>query len=416
MTSTIYYDLEKKEFFQYANEDNPKALPLSILYDTKKILDFGKSISAFEDYDILDNELVNLIETFREYLIPVVTIKEETVEDVSPVFERINSTGTQLNIFDLMVAATWSEGFDLNDSTAEIRDSAKLKDFENIDNSAFLKLMAKLQGYGVKKESIFKLRNLKVDELQSLSKKVKESVERAIDFLATDLNVPSDSFLPYENQLLVIAYFYSQVKSPIHSQLKSLRRWFWQTGFSEHFRGAADSVLEKDFKAIDELISEGIDDSLMIRVSIVENDLLKRQFIKNSAFSKTFVVMMANNSPGNITNGGKIDIAQALSVFNKKEFHHIYPQNYLKEMGIEPRTRNNMCNICMLASSQNKIISNEAPSIYLKEFIEGLGDIANDVLRSNILHNKNDIELENYKVFLKDRAKLILSEINRLCT
>ncbi|KAF5430100.1 hypothetical protein C5S42_00710 [Candidatus Methanomarinus sp.] len=412
----VYYNLKKKEFYHYNNEDNSKAIPMSILLDTKKIRDFGNSISIFDDFDDLDNELIILLETFKEYLIPVVTIKEKTVEEVSPIFERINSTGTQLSIFDLMVAATWSEGFDLNDSIEDIRDSTKIKDFDNINNSAFLKLMARVQGFGAKRDSIFKLRDLKADDLKSLSNKIKECIERAVDFLATDLNVPSDAFLPYENQLIVIAYFYSNIKSPTHNQLKFLRRWFWQSGFAEHFRGAGDNILEKDFKAIDELISEEKDESLMIRVSLVENDLLKRQFIKNSAFSKTFVVMLANNSPRNISNGEKIDISKALSVFNKKEFHHIYPQDYLKEKGIETKKRNNICNICMLASSQNKIISSKAPNLYLKQYIEKLGESANDVLRSNILPNKNDVDFENYEEFIRERAKLILLEINKLCT
>lgn len=412
----VYYDLKSKKFYHYKLEDNAKAIPLGILFDTKKFLDFQKSISDFNDYDDLNNELIILYETFKEYLIPVVTIKEKTVEDVSPIFERINSTGTQLSIFDLMVAATWSEGFDLNDSIKEIRDSTKLKDFENIDNSAFLKLMAKVQGFGAERESVFKLRELKADNLIELTKRIKENVERAVDFLATDLSVPSDAFLPYENQLIVMAYFYSKVKNPKHTQLKALRRWFWQSGFSEHFRGAPDSILAKDLKAIEELIFEEKDESLMIRVSLVENDLLKRQFIKNSAFSKTFVVMLANNSPRNISNGEKIDIGQALSVFNKKEFHHIYPQDYLKEKGIEARDRNNICNICMLASSQNKIVSNEAPNLYLKKYIDQLGEHANEVLRSNLLPNKNNIDLESYKGFLSERAKLILSEINKFCT
>lgn len=411
----VYYNLKEKEFYHYNNENNAKSIPLNILFNTTKFLDFQKSITVFDDYDVLNVELITLYETFKEYLIPVVTIKEKTVEDVSPVFERINSTGTQLSIFDLMVAATWSEGFDLDDSIKDVRDSTRLKDFENINNSAFLKLMARVQGFGAKRDSIFKLRNLQADDLRSLSEKIKKSIERAVDFLATDLNVPSDAFLPYENQLIVIAYYYSKVQSPTHTQLKSLRRWFWQTGFAEHFRGAADSILEKDFKAIDELILDEKEESLMIRVSLVENDLLKRQFIKNSAFSRTFMVMLANNSPRNISNGEKIDVTQALSVFNKKEFHHIYPQDYLKQKGIEVTKRNNVCNICMLASTQNKIISNDAPKLYFQKYIDQLGDNANEILRSNILPNKNDLDLEDYEEFLKDRSRLLISEINRLC-
>lgn len=410
----VYYDLEKKQFYHYKTENNLKAIPLSSLFDTKKFLDFQKSISEFKDYELLNNELVSLFETFKEYLIPVVTIKEKTVKDVCPVFERINSTGTQLDIFDLMVAATWSEGFDLNDSVKEIRDSTKIKDFENIQNSVFLKLMSRVFGFGATREAIFKLRELKAEQLKKLAQDVKKCVEQAVDFFATDLHVPSDAFLPYENQLLIVSYFYSKVQTPTHSQLKTLRKWFWQTGFAEHFRGAAEGILERDLNAIDELIKDEKDESLLIRVSIVPNDLLKRQFTKNSSFSKTLVVMLAMNSPRNITNGEKIDIKDALSIFNKKEFHHIYPQDYLKQQEVDVKKRNNICNICMLSSLQNKLVSNEAPYIYFERFIKTLGTEANDVLKSNILPSKEDIELKNYDAFLKERAKLLVAELTRL--
>jgi len=89
-----------------------------------------------------------LYETFREYLIPVVTIKENTVEEVCPIFERINSSGVHLDVFDLMVAATWTDDFDLNDEVLDIRESAKLKDFENLENTIYLKIMAAIQGFG----------------------------------------------------------------------------------------------------------------------------------------------------------------------------------------------------------------------------------------------------------------------------
>lgn len=411
----VYYDLAKKMFYHYKGEENSKAIPLSILFDTKKFIEFSKSISSLNDYEKLNDELTSLFETFKEYLIPVVTIKEKTIEDVCPIFERINSTGTQLDIFDLMVAATWSDDFDLNDSIKDVRDSTKLKDFGKINSSAFLKLMARVRILGAKRESVFKLRELKSEELKGLALDIKKCVERAVDFLSTDLHVPSDAFLPYENQLLVIAYFYSKIQSPTHNQLKTIRKWFWQTGFAEHFRGAADTVLERDFNAIDDLVANENDNSLLLRVSLVANDLLKRQFTKKSSFSKTFIVMLANNNPRNITNGEKIDVTEALSFFNKKEFHHIYPQDYLKGKGIEAKKRNNICNICMLSSLQNKLVSNESPSVYFKELIKKLGTQADDVLKTNLLPNEKDIELSNYDNFLKERAALLVSEINKIC-
>ena len=223
-------------------------------------------------------------------------------------------------------------------------------------------MIAGIKGYGVKRDSLLRLRKLPSTDLINLTMlNAKLGAERAIDFLSTDLSIPSDAFLPYEDQLVLFTYFFSKVKNPSSSQLKCLRRWFWQTGFSEYFRGAAEGALQKNVHLMDSIIAEDYDE-LNIRVSIVENDLLKRQFTKNSAFCKTFILMLMKENPLNITNGERIDPSIALSQYNKKEFHHIFPQAFLKAKGFTNEKGNNICNVCMLSSSQNKIISDNPPS------------------------------------------------------
>ena len=51
------------------------------------------------------------------------------MENVSLKTERINSSGTKLSIYDLMVAATWSERFDLNSHIEQIATALKTKAF-----------------------------------------------------------------------------------------------------------------------------------------------------------------------------------------------------------------------------------------------------------------------------------------------
>ena len=58
--------------------------------------------------------LDRLVDVLTGYQVPVVTLRDLTVEEACPIFERINSSGTDLSVFDLMVAATWSKQFDLN--------------------------------------------------------------------------------------------------------------------------------------------------------------------------------------------------------------------------------------------------------------------------------------------------------------
>ena len=84
---------------------------MNILFDTSKGLDFrtklyerSGGVELLKKYDVL-------YEIFRECLVPVVTISEKTIEDVCPIFERINSTGTQLDVFDLMVSCNMGGRF-----------------------------------------------------------------------------------------------------------------------------------------------------------------------------------------------------------------------------------------------------------------------------------------------------------------
>ncbi|MEL4305349.1 GmrSD restriction endonuclease domain-containing protein [Methanococcoides sp. LMO-2] len=412
----VYFDLQKKKFSHYTGKESSIHVPMSILFDTSNSLSFRYMLSEHSNSEELLKQFDILYETFREYLIPVVTIKEKTVESVCPIFERINSTGTQLDVFDLMVAATWDNDFDLNDRIDEIQSSTSLKNFDNIKKSTYLKMMSAIAGNGIKRSGIFKLRSMDTVELQDLTIKTKIAIERAVDFLSTDLNIPSDAFLPYEDQLIIFTYFFSKVKYPSQIQLESLRKWFWQTGFSEHFRGAAEGTAQKHISSIDSLI-DGDNTSLHVRVSLVENDLLKRQFIKNSAFCKTLVLMFITKDPRNITNGEKIDSRIALSFYNKKEFHHIFPQDFLKEMGLSREKINNLCNICLLSSSQNKFVSNDAPSEYLSESIVNLNSDAEQIFKSNLIPIDESAgwRTDDYDVFLNQRAGLIIQEIEKLC-
>jgi hypothetical protein len=82
-----------------------------------------------------------------------------------------------------------------------------LKDFDDIDNRIYLKIMAAIADIGSKEHDVMKLRELSSDKLTELAEKVQISVERAVDFLSTDLSVPSDAFLPYQYQLVVYSYF-----------------------------------------------------------------------------------------------------------------------------------------------------------------------------------------------------------------
>jgi hypothetical protein len=125
---------------------------------------------------------------------------------------------------------------------------------------------------------------------------------------------------------------------------------------------------------------------------------------------------LAHNNPLNLTNGARIDVSEALSHVNKKEFHHIYPRAFLKRNGVGPE-ENSLVNICMLAASENKVISDADPHKYLPTSIFLLGSNAQAVFKSNLMPNPEtfDYNSASYSEFLEARSNLIAKFCEELC-
>jgi hypothetical protein len=129
------------------------------------------------------------------------------------------------------------------------------------------------------------------------------------------------------------------------------------------------------------------------------------------------VLILAQLNPRNITNGAIIDISIALSAWNKKEFHHIHPRAFLESIN-SAGEYNAIGNICMLTSSENKIVSDSDPKQYLSTCAQALGVQADQVFKSNLLPLPQQLDYSNtdYQTFLKVRSKLIGEMARNLCT
>jgi hypothetical protein len=160
------YDLEKEEFVPQASAIAGIAMfPLRKIYDTTALLDFRTALQAHPNKEVLQPRLDGLIRAVTTYKLPNVVLKDLAVEEVCPIFERINSSGTKLSTYDLMVAATWSSGFDLDDQVEEIATALTPKGFGDIDKTTVLKCLSAVQVGSIKESSIRSLRDINGNEM-----------------------------------------------------------------------------------------------------------------------------------------------------------------------------------------------------------------------------------------------------------
>ena len=411
----VCFDLIGRKFLRDTTGQNSTQLPLNIVFEPARFRAFQNSLLSRPDSGELIRETEVLAETLREYSIPVVTVSELSMEHVSLIFERINSTGTKLTLYDLMIAATWSDKFDLRGQVDRILEELATKDFDDISPVAILQALAIQVTGSAKRASVLELRYADKDALSTALAKLRESLRRAVDFLINEVNVKSSAFLPYERQLTAMTHAFSNRASPSAVELENLRKWFWRTSFSERYRRGGEGLFDEDLSNVVLTLS---DSSLLESLGVLPdtNQIRLNQFRRNSALSNAFVALLAIQGPRNLLNGSSIDTGKALSSYNRKEFHHIFPQRFLRDLGVTTSRISSLANICMLSADQNKTIGDSAPSKYVREMQSRLGDDFLPVLASNLIPEDcvDSLLTDNFDEFVDARARHIAMEVTRV--
>ncbi len=411
------YNLETEEFTKLPDTFSIHVFPLRWISNTTKLLDFRSGLRAHDNAEILNERFDDIYGSLTNYQIPVVTLKDLTVEEVCPIFERINSSGTRLSTYDLMVAATWSTEFDLNEEVAEIQDALSAKGFSDVDGNFVLKCLAAVDRRSIKKPDVVKLRQKERDDIRELTQRTKEALLKTVDLLSTEFGIYSFDFLPYEALGITLCYVLSKTKAPSADQVVKIRQWFWLSAFNERYRGASEHYISKD---LDTVHSFAIDGTLKVEIfGTAPNIGLWRatSFRSNNSRSRAFVLALALKRPRNLTNGALIDVTEALSIYNQKQFHHIYPRAHLKRIGSKDND-NALANICMLSASENRRVSDDDPAEYIPKYMKALGTQTSDVLASNCMPSSDSFAYEtaSFEEFMLARAALIQTLVSRLCS
>lgn len=297
----IFFDLDEKRFYHKKNlDESKKYLALKSLFNTNE---YSNALIKATEQD--RKTIEDLYVKFTNYEMPIIVTKKRELEEVGIIFERVNNTGTKLDLFDLMVALTWTKTFHLQKEFNEIHDILKKKHFEGIKNKVILQCLSSItkESSGVKV-----ITSLKGADVRSNTAKLKESLKNAVDYLSTELSVKSIQLLPHAHQIVPLCYVFSKIKRPTAKQKKAINQWFWKTSFSERFSESTDTHIDEDilnFKKLIEKDDENIFKTL--KYSTTQEQLLDTKFLKSNPYSRAFIVLLANQQPLDLINGVKVD-------------------------------------------------------------------------------------------------------------
>ena len=411
------YDIDPDIFEIYFDLDDDKFVPDGDLIDGHANLKMTSLLDAdkfFDDVNKLNKKYRkkarDLQSKFMNYEIPVVTTTKRKKEEVGTIFERINNTGTRLTTLDLMVAWTWGEDFHLREELDNIKETLELKGFGETPDKIVLQCLAGILEKTTKTKDIIEL---KPETVRNSIDKLKSSLEKSIDFLSTELNVISRDFLPHSHQIVPLTFFFSRVNTPDQEQSKTLKQWFWKTSFSKRYSGSTDMKMNDDITFFEKVVNGDYSDIKKYSYSVDKSSLINQRFSISSPFARAFLLLLAQNNPLNLINGNKIDLGTALSKYNSKEFHHIFPRTFLKNKGVETEKINSLCNFSFIPADSNKTISGKSPSDYIFNVIPS--NAYPKILGSNLMPLRKEIYQKNqYDIFLQERATSILQYLDSI--
>lgn len=409
----VAYDLKSKKFIHLTSSDEPALHIIPLRYLSKASTFFGR-LPALPDS--LQERARVLFDRFTDYQVAVVTLGDMSIEDVAPVFERINSTGTRLTIVDLMRAATWSTTFDLVESVDQIAISLQPKKFGGIDRKTLLRAIASTAGFGFSKNAIDELRSRTEEELRQDLADTGVAARKAADYLATEIGATGDRSLPYVNQFVVLCEIFRQLPSPTSTQFQAISQWFWRTTFGSYFGGWNTGQMTADRDAVT-AFAAGLTNHIATSTTAPTASIwMKRNFRANSAISKLLALMLGRLRPVDLVTGQAIDVDKALTWGNDKDFHHFFPQAHVKRHSANSDA-NVVGNIILLTSASNLDILDKAPSLYLKSIESNIGrpELVRRLEASMVPETAYAAALrDDYETFLAERSDHLQREALRL--
>jgi hypothetical protein len=422
--------VEAYDYTTIENECNNDVFPVNLALDVTAMNSWGQTYTKqFSDpsKSQIWNQFFSKMLEIGSYNIPVISLTEENKKEaVCSVFENVNTGGVPLNVFELLTATFASDECRLrHEWEEEIEPCLKnnMQDYNkvlhNVSNVDFLQSLTLLatskrmgQAVACKRRHIL---DLKLSEYKDNRDLIKNGYIEAAKFLLLQ-NIYSYEDLPYGSQLIPMAAFFAVLgtKAKIAKNMEKIAQWYWNGVFGEMYGGANETRFVKDFSEVINWIgndSTELPDT--IKVSTFRIDRLDEMQTKNSAAYKGVSALLLKNGACDFIMGFTID---NITKFNSAniDIHHIFPQDYCKKAGIKPAKFNSIINKAPIAYSTNRSIGGDAPSVYIKKYMDAQNGIetSNKLLESQLI-NPDLIRQDKFDEYYQDRKRKLVELIEK---
>jgi hypothetical protein len=378
-------------------------------------------------------------QTFEVPLVELPRVDEadgDAIGRVCAIFEKLNSTGVDLSVYDLLTARLYRYGIHLHDLWDEaVASHTRLRAWSNgkADEHKFgvlvLRVLALLRSLDPKPRILIDLRP---EGFEADWRRAAAAMERALQLMELvgpdGFGVFDEKWLPGYGLVPILAALRAEIDEKKLGQVErdELRRWYWCNVFLERYSSAVESKSRKDYLEMTRHWFEGGPEPEVFREAqgwIGSPGFRVRDSASYaSAVYSGIFCLLALRSARDWRRGEDIRLQELHD-------HHIVPQAYLKRHGITKRVDvNTIANRTLISNETNGKIKDNAPAEYLADpgiFPSGpqpellaphfLDEAATELLAEAAEALPDGEAAQLYERFLQARQAALIEEIRRAC-
>ncbi len=387
---------ESKKLRTFSGElidaSTPQQEYLAGLFPLSKVFSFSQWRSEYSQFWHYDSKKLKLIDTFElevlkkfeHYQMPVIQLRDSLPKEaVCQVFEDTNTSGCDLNYFDLMSASYCGANFSLRDDWKQREIHLKsFKVLRKLRNTDFLQAISLIATYtrrisavqaGLPREKIPAIScrrsdvlKLTTEEYTTWADSITRGFEEAARFLHTQ-KIFDANHLAYPIQLVALAAILTRLgeKSESEQVRSRLGHWLWSGMLGEMYTRGQEMRVSADVMQVPVFISGKLVPCTVFSANFsVERLLSVRK--RYGAVYQGLSALLRRSGAIDWSTGEEIN--DVLYFEQRVESHHIFPVSWCKKQGIDPKKYNSLVNRTPLSAKTNKKIGSKSPTAYLKQF------------------------------------------------
>ena len=403
--------------------------PLAIIFDPTRSAPWRRGYRKYhhnsdEKMDLLERFEEQILIRFQTYKIPVIVLLRDTPKEaVCQVFERVNTGGVSLTVFELVTATFAADDFQLRGDWDER--AARLKErhrvLDDVDGTDFLTAVTLCSTYkrhlagnsavGCKRKDILKL---DLGEYKANARAVEQGFIRAARFLNREY-VYDIKGLPYHTQLIPLSVICAELGDEFERDAvrQKLARWYWSGVFGEMYGGANEGRYAFDVPEVLAWIRiDGKEPRTIGESNFAPTRLLSLQSRLSAAY-KGLMARLIEAGSHDFLSGDPIAITSYFEL--DIDIHHIFPRAHCEKLGLDRTRWNSVINKAPLSARTNQVLGGHKPSTYIAaiEKSHGVDPKRLDIILRTHLIDPILLRTDVFDGFIRDRAIKLLDLIER---